>query len=47
MLEEVGDIHNRSKAGMRASDNTDWEQIMVVLLMMILKVNDVNVVEVV
>ena len=47
MLEEIGDIHNRLKAGMWASDNADGEQIMVVLLIMILKVSDVSMVEVV
>ena len=47
MLEEFGDIHNRLKAGMRASDNADGEQIMVVLLIMILEVSDVSMVEVV
>ena len=47
MLEEFGDIYNRLKAGMWVSDNADGEQIMVVLLMMILKVSDVNKVKVV
>ena len=47
MLEDSGDIHNRLKVGMWACDNTDGEQIMVVLLMMILKVSDVSMVEVV
>ena len=47
MLEEFGDIHNRLKAGMWASDNADGEQIMVVLLITILEVSDVSMVEVV
>ena len=47
MLEEFGDIHNRTKAGMWASDNADGEQIMFILLITILEVSDVSMVEVV